>query len=64
MKNKPRQRIPTYQSSGHEVIVRGTARQIVQRYEELAKQAGNIKDTVVMHQHLQQAEHYRKEIRR
>jgi hypothetical protein len=50
------------QSNGPDVKMRGTAKQIVEKYEALAEEAKGNKDTVLAEHYQQHAEHYRKEI--
>lgn len=59
--NRPR--VPILQSSGPDVVVRGTPHQIVSKYEELAVEADNKKDRVLAERYRQHAEHYKKEIK-
>lgn len=63
-RRRPQQRNtnPVYQSNGPDVRIRGTAHQIVEKYEGLAHEAENAKDAVMEQSYLQHAEHYQREI--
>ena len=59
-RNYTRSKAKRYTSQTNEHIVRGTAKQVAERYETLAREA-NAKDDKLNEQvFLQQAEHYRK----
>lgn len=62
-RHRPRQRVQTYVSNCGEIIVRGTVKQLVEKYENLALEASNLKDRVAKHMYLQHAEHYSKVMR-
>ena len=47
-----------YDSNGPEVRIRGTAHQIAEKYEALAKDANAVGDVVLAESYLQYAEHY------
>lgn len=49
-----------YDSNGPEVRIRGTAHQIAEKYEALAKDANAVGDTVLAESYLQYAEHYQR----
>ncbi len=47
-----------FDSNGPEVRIRGTAHQVVEKYEALAKDAASAGDRVLAESYLQHAEHY------
>ncbi len=53
-------RAQVYDSNGPEVRIRGTAHQICEKYEALAKDARSAGDTVLAESYLQHAEHYQR----
>lgn len=53
-------RTQVYDSNGPEVRIRGTAHQICEKYEALAKDALSSGDTVMAESFLQHAEHYQR----
>ena len=53
-------RATVYDSNGPDVRIRGTAFQICEKYEALAKDARAIGDTVMAESYLQHAEHYQR----
>ncbi|MBL0849045.1 MAG: DUF4167 domain-containing protein [Candidatus Liberibacter ctenarytainae] len=50
--------VRNYDSTGHEVKIRGTAQHIAERYSVLARDAMSAGDYVVAENHFQHAEHY------
>jgi hypothetical protein len=48
----------TYESSGPDVKIRGTAAQIAEKYTTLSRDASSSSDTVMAENYLQHAEHY------
>lgn len=58
--NRPRATV--YRSIGPDEVIRGTAHQIVEKYEALAHEADTLKDQVKRHTYLQHADHYIREI--
>jgi len=55
-------RAKVFDSNGPEVRIRGTAFQISEKYEALAKDAVSVGDTVLAQSYLQHAEHYQRMI--
>lgn len=53
-------RAQVYDSNGPEVRIRGTAHQICEKYEALAKDARSSGDLVLAESYLQHAEHYQR----
>lgn len=53
-------RAQVYDSNGPDVRIRGTAHQISEKYEALAKDANSAGDTVLAESYLQYAEHYQR----
>lgn len=53
-------RAQVFDSNGPEVRIRGTAHQICEKYEALAKDARSAGDTVLAESYLQHAEHYQR----
>ena len=53
-------RAQVYDSNGPEVRIRGTAHQICEKYEALAKDARSSGDMVLAESYLQHAEHYQR----
>ena len=53
-------RSQVFDSNGPEVRIRGTAHQICEKYEALAKDARSAGDTVLAESYLQHAEHYQR----
>ena len=53
-------RAQVYDSNGPEVRIRGTAFQICEKYEALAKDARSVGDWVLAESYLQHAEHYQR----
>ncbi len=53
-------RATVYDSNGPDVRIRGTAHQISEKYEALAKDARSAGDTVMAESYLQHAEHYQR----
>lgn len=53
-------RAHVYDSNGPEVRIRGTAHQICEKYEALAKDARAVGDAVLAESYLQHAEHYQR----
>lgn len=53
-------RAKVYDSNGPEVRIRGTAHQISEKYEALAKDARSAGDAVLAESYLQYAEHYQR----
>lgn len=53
-------RTRVYDSNGPEVRIRGTAHQICEKYEALAKDAASAGDAVLAESYLQYAEHYQR----
>lgn len=53
-------RTQVYDSNGPEVRIRGTAHQISEKYEALAKDALSVGDRVVAESYFQHAEHYQR----
>ncbi len=53
-------RTQVFDSNGPEVRIRGTAHQIFEKYEALAKDAHSVGDTVLAESYLQYAEHYQR----
>ncbi len=53
-------RTQVFDSNGPEVRIRGTAHQIFEKYEALAKDATSIGDTVMAESYSQHAEHYQR----
>ena len=53
-------RTTVYDSNGPDVRIRGTAHQISEKYEALAKDARSAGDTVMAESYLQHAEHYQR----
>lgn len=51
-----------FDSNGPDVRIRGTAYQIVEKYQALAKDAGSAGDRVLAENYLQYAEHYQRTI--
>lgn len=49
-----------FDSSGPEVRIRGTAFQIAEKYETLAKDAASSGDSILAESYLQHAEHYQR----
>lgn len=52
------QRSQVFDSNGPEVRIRGTAHQVVEKYEALAKDSKSAGDLVLAESYLQHAEHY------
>lgn len=50
----------TYDSNGPDVRVRGTAHQVLEKYQALARDASSAGDPVVTESYLQHAEHYQR----
>lgn len=62
-KTRPKRRqSAVYASNCKDYRLRGTAHQIVDKYEALAKEAGTDGDEILEQLFLNHAEHYRKEI--
>jgi hypothetical protein len=59
-RSKGPNRAQVYDSNGPEVRIRGTAHQICEKYEALAKDARSTGDTVLAESYLQHAEHYQR----
>ncbi len=55
-------RSQVFDSNGPEVRIRGTAHQICEKYEALAKDARSVGDWVLAESYLQHAEHYQRMI--
>lgn len=55
-------RSKVFDSNGPEVRIRGTAHQILEKYEGLAKDAKSSGDSVLAESYLQHAEHYQRMI--
>ena len=55
-------RSQVFDSNGPEVRIRGTAHQICEKYEALAKDARSVGDLVLAESYLQHAEHYQRMI--
>ena len=55
-------RMQVFDSNGPEVRIRGTAYQICEKYQALAKDAASQGDTVMAESYLQHAEHYQRVI--
>lgn len=53
-------RMQVFDSNGPEVRIRGTAHQIVEKYQTLAKDANAMGDRVLAESYLQHAEHYQR----
>ncbi|NQZ13563.1 MAG: DUF4167 domain-containing protein [Alphaproteobacteria bacterium] len=53
-------RAQVFDSNGPDVRIRGTAHQICEKYEALAKDARSAGDTVLAESYLQHAEHYQR----
>ena len=53
-------RMQVYDSNGPEVRIRGTAHQIVEKYQTLAKDSNAMGDRVLAESYLQHAEHYQR----
>lgn len=53
-------RAQVFDSNGPEVRIRGTANQILEKYENLAKDARSSGDSVLAESYLQHAEHYQR----
>ncbi len=53
-------RTQVYDSNGPDVRIRGTAHQICEKYEALAKDANSAGDAVLAESYLQYAEHYQR----
>lgn len=54
----PNQRGGSFESSGPEVKVRGTAQQVLEKYQSLARDAFSSGDRILAEGYLQHAEHY------
>ena len=54
----PNQRGNSFESNGPEVKVRGTAQQVLEKYQSLARDAFSSGDRVLAESYLQYAEHY------
>lgn len=54
----PNQRGGAFESSGPEVKVRGTAQQVLEKYQSLARDAFSAGDRILAEGYLQHAEHY------
>lgn len=52
------QRSQVFDSNGPDVRIRGTAFQVAEKYEALAKDAASAGDTILAESYLQHAEHY------
>lgn len=61
-KNGGNNRSQVFDSNGPEVRIRGTAHQICEKYEGLAKDARSAGDAVLAESYLQHAEHYQRMI--
>lgn len=61
-KNGGNNRSQVFDSNGPEVRIRGTAHQICEKYEALAKDARSAGDAVLAESYLQHAEHYQRMI--
>lgn len=59
-KNGGNNRSQVFDSNGPEVRIRGTAHQICEKYEALAKDARSAGDAVLAESYLQHAEHYQR----
>ena len=57
--NRPN-RMQVFDSNGPEVRIRGTAQQVAEKYEALAKDATSSDDMIMAQNYLQHAEHYRR----
>ena len=60
-RNGPRsgnQRMQVFDSNGPDVRIRGTAYQVAEKYEALAKDAASAGDKILAESYLQYAEHY------
>lgn len=51
-------RMQVYDSNGPDVRIRGTAHQVAEKYEALAKDAASSGDRIMAESYLQHAEHY------
>jgi hypothetical protein len=49
-----------FDSNGPEVRIRGTAHQVVEKYQALAKDAASMGDRILSESYLQHAEHYQR----
>ena len=58
--NSKPNRMQVFDSNGPEVKIRGTAHQIADKYESLAKDATSSDDPTLAQNYLQHAEHYRR----
>lgn len=55
-----RRKVKIYRSVCGEIVVRGSAAQMQQKYSELSEQALSSKDVIMYYRFQQQAEHYAK----
>lgn len=60
MRRPQNQRAQVYDSNGPDVRIRGTAHQVVEKYQVLAKDAASSGDRVLTESYLQHAEHYQR----
>ncbi|MGQ0526758.1 MAG: DUF4167 domain-containing protein [Alphaproteobacteria bacterium] len=56
----PNQRTQVYDSNGPDVRIRGTAHQVTEKYQLLARDAASAGDRVLSESYLQHAEHYQR----
>lgn len=56
------QRMQVFDSNGPDVRIRGTAHQVAEKYEALAKDAASSGDRILAESYLQHAEHYQRTI--
>lgn len=55
-----RRRVKVYTSRTDEHVLRGTAKQLTDKYEALANDSANVKDRIAAERFAQAADHYRK----
>ena len=59
-KNNNNQKTQVFDSNGPDVRIRGTAHQVAEKYEALAKDAASSGDRILAESYLQHAEHYQR----